>query len=278
MANRSPPDVQSARTMDTMRSKQATLGLPSLLVSALLLLPTQTQAQEDEVSDQVWANFIMGRPISDKLYFEYDVEGAKQVSGGEPWAYIYGTALTEYYPNKWIDLTGELVTGFTEQTSTEDSFELTGRAGIRLHFIAQIFNSPTFKKIRSERLSGKRFNIATLLRIERRHFWYSDNVPDSDDWRFRSRLETQLALNKPSLGTDGVWNLLADIEWFVPLDDEEAPQRFATKRRIRLGVGYRHSYKWRFDVLAMTDKARDTLEGEVDVESRMIDFRIKRFF
>jgi len=38
----------------------------------------------------------------------------------DPWKYLYGTGLVEYYPSRFIDLTGELVTGFTEQDSEQD--------------------------------------------------------------------------------------------------------------------------------------------------------------
>ena len=79
-----------------------------------------------------------------------------------------------------------------------------------------------------------------------------------------------------ALATDGVWALLMDIEWFVPLDDE-APERFATKRRFRVGLGYRKSYRWRYDCLLMWDDTRDTIEGEVEREALMIDFRFKMY-
>jgi len=51
-----------------------------------------------ETSDQVWMNFVMASPRSEKLYLEYDIEAAKQVSGGDPWHYLYGTGVIEYYP------------------------------------------------------------------------------------------------------------------------------------------------------------------------------------
>ena len=71
--------------------------------------------------------------------------------------------------------------------------------------------------------------------------------------------------------------LIADAEAFVPLDDD-VPERFATKLRGRLGVGYRINYKWRVEVLTQRDDARDTLENEFDVEARMLDLRLKIFF
>ena len=90
-------------------------------------------------------------------------------------------------------------------------------------------------------------------------------------------METKLALNRDDLGEDGVWYTIADIEWFVPLDEPQVPQRFATKRRVRLGLGYRKNFRWRFSVLLMADNARDTLDGDVEADARMIDVRVHYF-
>ena len=263
-----------------MSCLQRTCLAASLWFVVSLILPVSLSAQETdpEVSEQLWANLVLSFPRSEKLYLEYDIEAARQVSGSEPWRYFYGTGLVEYYPNGFIDLTGELSTGFTQQSAEEDSFEVTARLGFRLHLLTQIVNNSWFKEHRPERMSGSRFSIANFARIEQRNFWYSGERPSSHDFRFRDRIEFKLALNEPSLATDGVWYLMADAEWFVPMSTEEAPERFAKKFRARAGVGYRRDYKWRFELLAMKDKARDTLEEEFEVEALMINFRAKWFF
>jgi len=232
-----------------------------------------------EPSDQVWLNMILSRSMSEKLYLEYDFEAAKQVSGdGDPWKYLYGTGLVEYYPSAFFDLTGELVTGYTEQDSEEDSFEATVRLGARFHFISQIINSPRFAEIRPERMTGKRLSVSNLARFEYRNFWYDGDRPSADDLRFRNRIEFKYAFNRETLATDGVWYGIADVEWFVNLSDEEAAERFAIKRRFRLGVGFRPSYSFRYELVAMRDYARETLDEEADVEANMINFRFKWFF
>ena len=254
------------------------LALASFLPCVFFAMPVQAQEVTADTSKQLWANFIVGLPKSEKLYLEVDTEVAKQVSGeGDPWGYLYGTGLLEYYPSDWVDLTGELLGGYTNQDRNEDSFEVTTRMGVRLHFLQQIINSSSFRKVRPERMSGNRLSIANLARVEYRNFWYDGELPQTSDWRFRNRIETKFALNRKSMGEDGVWYLIADMEWFVPLGDDEAPERFATKRRTRLGLGYRHSYQWRFDALAMADNVRDTKEGAVSAEARMIDIRLHFF-
>jgi hypothetical protein len=251
----------------------------ALLFLYAFAIPIQSNAQESspEASKQLWANLILSRPKSENLYFEYDIEGARQVSGGEPWRYLYGTGLVEYYPSRFIDLTGELSTGFTKQSATEDSFEATVRLGVRLHLITQIFNSALVKEVRPERMSGKKVGISVLSRIEYRNFWYSGDRPSFDDLRWRNRLEFKFALNEPSLATDGVWYLMADGEYYTPIGDDESAERFATKYRLRLGIGYRLNYDWRFEVVAMRDEARETLEDEIEVDAYILDLRLKWF-
>jgi hypothetical protein len=259
--------------------KQQTGSIFVLLFLCAIAIPIQSNAQESaqEASKQLWANLILSLPKSEKLYIEYDIEGARQVSGGEPWKYLYGTGLVEYYPSGYFDLTGEVSTGFTRQSREEDSFEATVRLGVRFHLLSQIFNSSLVKEIRPERMSGKKLGISFLSRIERRKFWYSGDRPSFDDLRWRNRLEFKFALNEPSLANDGVWYLMADGEYFTPIGDDKAPERFATKYRLRLGLGYRLSYKWRFEVLAMRDEARETLEDEIEVDAYMLDLRLKWF-
>ena len=70
---------------------------------------------------------------------------------------------------------------------------------------------------------------------------------------------------------------MADGEYFTPVGDDKAPERFATKHRLRLGIGYRHNYEWRFEVLAMRDEARESLEDEIEVDAYMLDLRLKLF-
>jgi hypothetical protein len=151
------------------------------------------------------------------------------------------------------------------------------RFGVRLHLITQIFNSPLIREIRPERISGKKLGISFLSRIERRNFWYSGDRSSIDDLRWRNRLEFRFALNEPNLATNGVWYLMADGEYFTPVGDDKAPERFATKFRTRLGLGYRHSYKWRFEILAMRDEAKETLEDEIEIDAYILDLRLKWF-
>jgi hypothetical protein len=242
---------------------------------ALALFAAVSAGQEETpaaISEQLWANIILGYPKSARFYYELDLEPKSQIRGGETWRNIDATPLVEFYPNNLVDLTGEVTFGHTRQNQAENSIEITPRIGVRLHL---------FKKLREqfdvERVPLSRLSFANLLRIEFRNFWFTEDRASSHETRFRNRTELKLAINHDKLSMDRTLYFLGDVEFFFPVG-EDVPERFATKRRFRGGFGYRRSRKWRFEVLYIQDAARETLDEEEDVELKGLDLRIRLFF
>lgn len=261
------------------RRRPAPLTVPvwRLIVCATLAWAPIYAAHGQDASKQLWGNYIIALPKSDRLYMQYDFQGGATVSGDDDTSFVSATGKVEYFPNRFLDLTGELVTDFTEQADEPNYFEGAVRVGFRFHVINQIVRNPIFKGIRRERVSAKRFSFSNLARIEFRKFWYGDDTPPSSNTRFRDRIAFKLAINRPSLASDGVWYALADAEWFVSLDNEQEGQRLPSKLRYRAGVGYRSSYTWRFEVLAIKDVAYDT-NGMTNPDTYALDLRVKRYF
>ena len=246
------------------------------LAGALLLCAAAAAAQEDrldEVSTQLWGNVILGYPRNARLYYELDLEPKILVSGGEPWRNLDATPLVEFYPNSFLDLTGEVTVGRTRQSRAAKSWELTPRIGVRFHLFKRFWD-----EYHPERIPLSRLSFANLSRLEFRNLWYSGElaIPNSHETRFRNRTEIKLALNNDKLSTDGTLYLFTDMEFFFPLGDE-IPERFANKRRFRGGFGYRLSRKWRFEVLYIRDFARKTLGEPEDINMNALDIRVKLF-
>ena len=245
-----------------------------LLAGVLALFAAVAAAQEEtpaETSNQLWGNVILSYPQSARLYYELDLEPKIQVSGGEPWRNVDATPLVEFYPKDLIDLTGEVTVGRTRQSAEVKSWELTPRIGVRFHLFKRLWDP-----IHPERLPLSRLSLATLFRIEYRNLWYSGDHPSSHETRFRNRTELKMAINNNRLSVDRTLYLFVDVEFFVPLGDE-TPERFATKRRLRAGFGYRLSRKWRFEVLYIRDFGRETLDEEADIDMNALDVRLKLF-
>ena len=85
-----------------------------------------------------------------------------------------------------------------------------------------------------------------------------------------------MPLNKVNVSEDGARYLLADWEWYVPLG--EPAERFASKQRIRTGLGYRRSFAWRFEALYIWTRSRDTIDEGFSTDDNSIDVRVKRLF
>lgn len=85
-----------------------------------------------------------------------------------------------------------------------------------------------------------------------------------------------MPLNKERLTDDGARYLVSDWEWFIPLSDQE--ERFANKQRIRAGLGYRRSFKWRFEAIYIWTRSRNSLEDGFNTSGNMINVRVKRVF
>ena len=242
---------------------------------ALLTIPASVHG---ETSTQLWMSFVLGHPKSERFYREVELQPKIQISGGKRWRNLDATWLVEYYPNAWFDLTGELVTGYTDQTDGLSSFELTPRVGIRFHLAKQIVQEWNYygKRLLA-RLPIKRFSLATWLRLEYRNFFYSDDMANSHEVRFRTRLEFKLAINKRSLSADKVFYLHTDGEVFVPLTDD-VPERFVNKFRFRGGLGYRIAFGWSIELLYMHDLNRESTLEDFNADANMVDLRLTHLF
>jgi hypothetical protein len=214
---------------------------------------------------------------SDRLVYELDFEPKVLLerSEDEPgWRNLDVTPNVEYSPTGWLDLVGEATIGYTRQTDDVDSVELSPRVGVRIHLLSRY----TDAVIRRRELSPKRrLVVRDLLRVESRNLIYGGAGSGSDSSvRFRNRLEFLVPLNKQKLTEDGAAYLLADWEWFIPLNEPE--ERFANRQRIRTGLGYRRNSSWRYEVLYMWTRSRNTVEDGFATSDNIIDVRVKRVF
>jgi len=232
---------------------------------------------EDDTSTQLWGSFVFGHLTNEKLYFEVELQPKVQVAGGEKWRNLDATWYVEYYPNRWLDLTGELVTGFTDQNDDVSSFELTPKVGIRLHLIEEMFKTIRKDKVYLERITLNRLFLALWLRLENRHFYYFGEMDSSHDVRFRARPEVKFAINNSSLGHDKTLFLHTDVEFFFPVDSD-IPERFDNKIRTRLGFGYRFNANRKVEILYVHDENRESPLDGFENEANCLDFRFTFLF
>jgi hypothetical protein len=245
------------------------------LCAALLVVTARPLSAQ--TTGQLWGNLTLDWVRSEKLTFELDLEPKVLIAAPstEPsWWNVDVTPNVEYAIKPWLDLIGELGTGYTNQTDDVNSTEVTPRAGIRLHLLSR--DRPRLLHVR-ELPPKRRVVIRNRLLVESRNTLYSGAGSGSDSTvRFRNRLEFQVALNKAKMTEDGARYLLADWEWFIPLDDPT--ERFANRQRIRTGFGYRRNVQWRFEALYIWSRSRDTTDDGFTTSDNIVNFRLKRVF
>ena len=149
---------------------------------------------------------------------------------------------------------------------------MTPRIGVRLNLLNNLRENADLKVAPLGRI-----RVATLIRLEYRNFWYSDDENSQHEWRLRIRLESKIGINHADFSQDNSLYGIADVEGFVPLSGEVS-ERFASKARARLGLGYRIRYATRFDVLYIRNWHRDTNQGPREPTSNALDLRLKLFF
>jgi hypothetical protein len=242
------------------------LAIPRLASAEAATTNTTTAA---DYSSQIWANAIFDWRVARPVLLELDVEPRLQVRGGSEWWTLAATPLAEFYPSEWVDLSFETPLGYALQRPSVGSVEMSQRAGARLYPLQLVGVS----------LPKSRLTVSDLVRVERRAFQYfgTEGETSSNDLRFRNRVELRVGFDAAGSTEPQPLYLIADLEAFVPAGPR-ATERFATKARVRFGVGYRASRSTAFEFLFVRDWTRSTLSDTFAKETQAIDLRVKTFF
>jgi hypothetical protein len=250
--------------MRAARVRRWVVGLTVVLTAAPAAAQTNLQ---------LWGNLTLDWVRSDRLVYELDLEpkALLVVSDGQAdWRNLDVTPNAEYSPKAWLDLVAESSFGYTKQTDDVNTWEVTPRVGARFHLFSRAV--PTLPM--PERPPSRRIVVRDLVRVESRNFFYTGEGSGSDSSvRFRNRLEFLLPLNRERLSDDGARYLLADWEWFIPLG--EPSERFANKQRIRAGIGLRRSFPWRYELLYVWTRPRNTVDEGFTTSDHSINVRLK---
>jgi hypothetical protein len=243
------------------------------MVAVLLMLCAPDASAQ--TTTQLWGNLTFNWVRSERLVYELDIEPKALLGApeGEPdWRNLDVTPNVEFSPLHWLDVVADTTIGRTMQSDDLDSTEITPRLGVRLHLFSRAHRFHP-----REEAPRRRIVLRDLARVESRNFFYSGGDVESESTiRFRNRLEFLLPINKERITDDGARYLLADWEWFVPLDDSE--ERFANRQRIRTGIGFRRNFNWRYEFLYIWTRSRNTIESGFSTTENIIDVRVKRVF
>ena len=224
------------------------------IYSCLLVTSFPLFAQQ---SNQLWLDLQTTYPFANNYLLENTTTYQTLLNKTGKWRSINISPTFEYSILRQVDLLSEVSIGYTRQTDGVSSFEIAPMVGAR-YFFSQ----------------GKRIDTRLVWRYQMRAF----KQIEQEDWdisnRTRLRGEAFISINGPNLFTDKLWYIFLDFEEFIVLD-EQLDERFANRRRGRIGVGYRLDYKNRFELSYTLQSSRNEIEGDFISTDNVIQLRYK---
>ena len=222
----------------------------------LLVFAHPSIAQKHE---QLWFDFQLSYPFANRYLIENTTSYQTVVSKDDKWRSVAISPNFEYIITRNLDFLFEVPIAYTLQKQGANSFEISPLSGVRFHIT-----------------QNRRLDTRILLRYQVRSF----REVEADEWetsnRTRLRGEIYFSINGPNLYTDKLWYLFGDYEEFFVID-QQVNERFANRRRARIGVGYRLSYKHRFDVSYTLQSSRDEIDGAFIRTDNVLQLRYKMY-
>ncbi|HEU5291398.1 MAG TPA: DUF2490 domain-containing protein [Cyclobacteriaceae bacterium] len=225
------------------------------ILTFMLVVVVQGHAQDE----QLWLDFQLSYPFANRYLLENTTSYQTLLNKDGKWRNISMSPTFEYVLLRRLELTAEIPFGYTQQTEGLSSWEISPIVGGRFHIT-----------------QNKKIDTRFLLRYQTRAF----REIEAEDWdisnRTRLKGEFYWSINGPNLFTDKLWYLFADYEEFFVFD-HQVDERYANRRRGRIGVGYRLSYMHRFDLSFTKQSSRNEIEGEFISNDNVIQFKYKLF-
>jgi hypothetical protein len=210
-------------------------------------------------NEQLWLDYQVDYPFGGRYLLEAVASYQTLLTNEGKWRSLSVTPTFEYQGFWRMDVWVEMPMAYTLQTEDVNSFELNPNVGVRLNITP-----------------NKRFDTRFLVKAEQRMF----RQIEQDDWdtsnRLRLKGEVWISFNKPNLYNDKLWYGVVDYEEFI-VTDQQLEERFSNKRRARIGVGYRLSYRDRFELIYTRQSSRNMIEDEYLSGDNVIQVRYKMF-
>lgn len=234
------------------------ISMEKRLLIILLLFPSTLVVKAQSTNEQVWYEYMLNYPFANS----FNLENAFTYStllGTPKWRALDYSATLEWSLNQHIDIIGQAVVSYTQQTESYNTLELRPVLGTRLYFTP-----------------NKRIQTRLLLRLEQRNFKNLETNTWDQVYRPRSRFEMITPINKDSYYEDKLWYAITDVEWLMKVDDDVA-ERFANRFRWRIGGGYRFTYNLRIEFLYMLQQSKDAMDGDFETSDNIFRFRVKQY-
>lgn len=222
--------------------------------STLCLLARESRGQ----GQQLWLDYQVDYPFANVFLFEVTGSYQTNVWTDNKWRNFTLTPTFEWSFDV-IDLIATVPMAYTQQTTNYNSFELNPSVGVRYNVT-----------------ENRRITSRIIFKVEERML---TNL-ETKNWEFSNRLrlkgEILISLNGPTMFQDNLWWSILDYEEFF-VTDKQLDERYANRRRGRVGLGYRLNYRNRFEFIYTLQSSRDEIHGEFNRLDNVVQLRYKMF-
>jgi hypothetical protein len=239
-----------------MKNNYSFKGIQLACLLSFTILSIPLYAQRDE---QLWLDFQLDYPFANQYLLETTASYQTLLSKEDKWRSLSLTPTFEFLAFRRFDFLLNVPMAYTLQTTDVNSFEMAPSLGIRFH-ISQ----------------GKRINARLIYKLEERFFYQMETKDWETSNRSRLKGEVWISINGPNLFTDKVWYAILDYEEYF-VTDQQLDERYANRRRGRIGAGYRLDYKNRFELIYTRQSSRNEIEGEYISNDNVFQLRYKIF-
>jgi len=243
-------------SIDKLSTNYIAAMIRASCISLCYLFSLPLLAQRNE---QLWLDYQLDYPFATQYLFEVTSSYQTLLSEDNKWRSIGVTPTIEYLAFRRFDFLANLPMIYTLQVSGSSSAEIDPSVGVRFHIT-----------------QGKRINTRLIYKLEERIF----RTVETRDWqtstRSRIKAEATISINKSNLFYDKLWYAIVDYEEFIVFD-RQLDERYANRRRARMGLGYRLDYKNRFELLYAKQSSRNEIDGDYISNDNVIQLKYKMF-
>lgn len=226
-----------------------------LLITMICFSFRESHAQKQ----QLWFDYVMNYPFANSYVFSATGTYQTVLSRENKWRAfgIEPTLEHSYFTN--LDLVVTVPMTYTLQTENYNSVNIDPALYARFH-VSQ----------------NKRVNVRFIFRYDFRALRNLEEKSWQTGNRMRLKGEAIVSINHPNMFHDKLWYSSFDYEEFFVVD-QQLDERFANRRRVRWGIGYRLDYKHRFELLYTLQSSRNQIDDEFTSIDNVMQLKYKLF-
>jgi hypothetical protein len=210
-------------------------------------------------SNQLWLDY-MAYPIRD-LNWDYELNvGYNRLLSEGGWTDVYFNNTVTFQKLWWMLFDGSLELHYTYDPQYLNSFEIRPWIMTTLRWNTE-----------GEYLNLFRPFIAALF--EFREIIYEGDTPSEQKMRIRTRLGGRITINNKTMSVKTFY-VPFRVEMFFDLNGS-ATERFASKSRLMLGLGYIFSSAFRAEFVYYVNSSRNTYEDKFNATDNIFSLVVR---